>query len=342
MSRSEITIDLGALRRNAAALVEAAGGAELWAVVKADAYGHGAADCARAALEGGARVLCVATAKEGAALRAELADARILVLSPLAEAEEHAARDAGLEVAVSTPRLPEGLPVHVKVDTGMGRFGMSPEEAAQLDPGRVAGVMSHLATADDDDAAFAGAQLDAFASVAERFPGATRHIANSAATLSIPEARLDAVRCGVALYGLSPFGRDPEKHGLEPVLSWRSYVAQAKVLRRGDSTGYGRRFVAEGETRIGLVPVGYGDGFRRGLTGTEVLVAGTRRRVVGTVSMDSFAVELGDEPEGAPVTLVGDGILVEAHARHAGTINYEITTGMVSDPRRAERRVVDG
>ena len=341
MSRSEITIDLGALRRNAAALVNAAGGAELWAVVKADAYGHGARDCARAALEGGARALCVATAKEGAALRAELAEARILVLSPLAEADEHMAREAGLEVAVSRPRLPEGLSVHVKVDTGMGRFGMSPEEAAQIDPARVAGVMSHLATADADEP-FAHAQLDAFAAVAERFPGATRHIANSAATLSIPEARLDAVRCGVALYGLSPFGRDPQEQGLEPVLSWRSYVAQAKVLRSGDSTGYGRRFVAEGETRIGLVPVGYADGFRRGLTGTEVLVAGTRRRVLGTVSMDSFAVELGDEPEGTPVTLVGNGVLVEEHARHAGTINYEITTGMVSDPRRADRQVVDG
>ena len=341
MSRSEITIDLGALRRNATALVDAAAGAELWAVVKADAYGHGALDCARAAFEGGARALCVATAKEGAALRAELADARILVLSPLAESEEHVAREAGLEVAVSTPRLPEGLPVHAKVDTGMGRFGMSPEEVAQIDPARVAGVMSHLATADEDEA-FARAQLDAFGAVAERFPGATRHIANSAATLSIPEARLDAVRCGVALYGLSPFGRAPEEHGLEPVLSWRSYVAQARVLRSGDSTGYGRRFVADGEARIGLVPVGYGDGFRRGLTGTEVLVAGSRRRVLGTISMDSFAVELGDEPEGAPVTLVGDGVLVEEHARHAGTINYEITTGMVSDPRRADRRVVDG
>jgi len=341
MSRSEITIDLGALRRNAAALVNAAGGAELWAVVKADAYGHGARDCARAALEGGARALCVATAKEGAALRAELVEARILVLGPLAEADEHMAREAGLEVAVSTSRLPEGLSVHVKVDTGMGRFGMSPEEAAQIDPARVAGVMSHLATADEDEP-FARVQLDAFAAVAERFPGAIRHIANSAATLSIPEARLDAVRCGVALYGLSPFGRDPEEHGLEPILSWRSYVAQAKILRSGDSTGYGRRFVAEGETRIGLVPVGYADGFRRGLTGTEVLVAGTRRRVLGTVSMDSFAVELGDEPEGAPVTLVGDGVLVEEHSRHAGTINYEITTGIVSDPRRADRQVVDG
>ena len=342
MSRSEITIDLGALRRNAAVLAKVAGGSELWAVVKADAYGHGALDCARAALAGGAKALCVASAKEGAALRSELADVRILVLSPLSEADEGLARKAGLELAVSSPRIPEGLVVHVKVDTGMGRFGMVPEDAAQIDPARVAGVMSHLATADEKDAAFARGQIDVFAAVARRFPGATRHIANSAATLSIPESRLDAVRCGVALYGLSPFGRDPKEHGLEPVLSWRSYVAQAKVLLSGDSTGYGRRFVAEQETRIGLVPVGYGDGFRRALTGTQVLVAGTRRRVLGTVSMDSFAVELGDEPEGAPVTLVGDGLVVEEHARHAGTINYELMTGLVSDPRRAERRFVDG
>jgi alanine racemase len=339
MSRSEITIDLGALRRNAAALAEAAGGAELWAVVKADAYGHGAESCARAALEGGAHALCVATAREGAALRRELPDARVLVLSPLADADEVPAREAGLEVAISSPRVPDGLAVHVKIDTGMGRFGMSPEEAASIDPERVVGVMSHLATADDEDLTFARAQLDVFAGVAARFPSAVRHVANSAATLSLPEARLDAVRCGVALYGLSPFGRDPGEHGLEPVLSWRSHVAQAKTLTAGGSTGYGRRFVADHETRIGLVPVGYGDGFRRGLTGTDVLVAGRRRRVIGTVSMDSFAVELGDEPDGAPVTIVGDGLLVEEHARHLGTINYELTTGIVSDPRRAERRV---
>jgi alanine racemase len=202
--------------------------------------------------------------------------------------------------------------------------------------------MSHLGTADEADASFARAQVEAFAAVARRFPQAVKHLANSAAALSLPEARFDAVRCGVALYGLSPFGRDPADQGLEPVLSWRSHVAQAKVLRPGESTGYGRRFVADHETRIGLVPVGYGDGFRRGLTGTEVLVSSTRRRVVGTISMDSFAVELGDEDEGAPVTLVGDGLLVEEHARTLGTINYELTTGIVSDFRRAERRVVDG
>jgi alanine racemase len=342
MTRSEIRIDLGALRRNVRVLAEAAGEAELWAVVKADAYGHGAADCARVALEAGARALCVATAKEGAALRSDNPDTRILVLSPLGPGEESLAREARLEVAVSSLQLPEGIPVHVKVDTGMGRFGMSPDETAGLDPDRVAGVMTHLATADEPDETFVRRQLEVFAEVAARFPRATRHAANSAATLSYPAARLDAVRCGVALYGLSPFGDEPGKHGLEPVLSWRSYVAQTKVLGSGESTGYGRRFVAERETRIGLVPVGYGDGFRRALTGTEVVVAGTRRRVLGTVSMDSFAVELGKEPEGAPVTLIGDGLLAEEHARRLGTINYEITTGIVADPRRAERRVLDG
>jgi alanine racemase len=342
MGRSELTIDLGALRRNAAALKRAAGSAELWAVVKANAYGHGARDCARAALEAGAKALCVATAAEGAALRRDAADARILVLSPLAGEDLRVAREAGLEIAVSTPEVPAGVPVHVKLDTGMGRFGMSPEEAAKVDPARVVGVMSHLATADESDQSFARAQVETFAAVAERFPRAVRHLANSAATLSIPEARFDAVRCGVALYGLSPFGGEPAQHGLEPVLSWRSYVAQAKPRRAGESTGYGRRFVAERETRIGLVPVGYGDGFRRGFSGTAVLVGGNRRPVLGTISMDSFAVELEDEPEGAEVTLIGDGLLADEHAKRLGTINYEITTGIVSDPRRATRRTVGG
>jgi len=342
MTRSEITVDLGALRRNVAALLRAAGPAEVWAVVKADAYGHGALDCARSALAAGARAFCVATAAEGAALRAEGLQGRILVLSPLSEEELAEARHAGLEVAVATPDLPEGLPVHLKVDSGMGRFGMAPEDAAQVDPARVAGVMSHLATADEADHSFARAQIETFAAVAARFPGSVRHLANSAATLSFPEARFDAVRCGIALYGLSPFGGGPADHGLEPVLSWRSHVAQAKFLGPGGSTGYGRRFVAERETRIGLVPVGYGDGFRRGLTGTQVLVGGSRRAVLGTVSMDSFAVELENEPEGADVTLIGDGLLADEHARHLGTINYEVTTAIVSDPRRAERRAVDG
>jgi alanine racemase len=340
--RSELTIDLGALRRNVRRLRETAAPAELWAVVKADAYGHGAGDCARAALEAGASALCVSTVQEGAALRAEHAEIRILAMGPLAPGEDEIARNARLEVAVSVPELPEGVGVHVKVDTGMGRWGMSPAELAEVPPDRVVGVMSHFATADEPDEAFVRAQIERFASAAGRFPGAVRHLANSAATLRFPEARLDAVRCGIALYGLSPFGGDPAAYGLEPVLSWRSYVALAKTLAAGESAGYGRRFVAERETRIGIVPVGYGDGFRRGLAGAEVLVDGVRRPILGAVSMDAFAVELGDAGVGALVTLIGNGLTAEEHARQLGTINYEVTCGIRSDPARAERRVVDG
>ena len=342
MRRSEITIDLGALRRNVARLREAAAPAELWAVVKADAYGHGMLDAARAALEAGATGLCVVSAQEGEALRGALADARVLVMAPLAPGEDEIARRAGLEIAVSSPDVPQGLPLHLKVDTGMGRWGMSLEDARSVPRDRVVGIMSHLATADEPEPAFAREQVERFRGVVEAFDGVTAHIANSAATLSSPEARFDAVRCGVALYGLSPFGDDPARHELEPVLSWRSYVAVVKTLQGGESAGYGRDFVAEGPTRIGVVPVGYGDGFRRGLSGTEVLVGGTRRRLVGRVSMDALTVELDDEETGTPVTLIGDGVLAEEHARVLGTINYEITCGIRSDPMRADRRVLDG
>jgi alanine racemase len=340
--RSEITIDLGALRRNTARVRTAVDPAELWAVVKADAYGHGAIDAAGAALRGGAAGLCVATPQEGAELRAGFPDARILVMSPLAPGEDDVARAARLEVACSTPEVPAGLDVHLKVDTGMGRWGMALEEALALPRERVVGLMSHLATADEEDESFARSQIERFAVAAAAFPGVPAHLANSAAALRFPEARFDAVRSGIALYGLSPFGDDPAVHGLEPVLAWRSYVALVKTLAPGESTGYGRSFVAEAATRIGLVPIGYADGFRRGLTGTEVLVGETRRRVLGTVSMDSLAVELGDEQPGATVTLIGDGVLAEEHAHLLGTINYEITTGINRDPLRAERRVLDG
>jgi alanine racemase len=340
--RSRITIDLGALRRNATLLRDAAAPAELWAVVKADAYGHGAVAAARTALEGGASALCVATVREGADLREAFPSARILVLGPLDDGEEPVARDARLEVALAAPPAPEHLAVHLKVDTGMGRWGMTTAEALAVPREQVVGVMSHLATADEPDETFAREQIARFRDVAEAFPGVTAHLANSAATLRFPEARFHAVRCGLALYGLSPFGDDPAAQGLEPVLSWRSYVAQVRTLDPGESTGYGRRFVAEEPTRVGIVPVGYADGFRRGLTGTEVLVTGRRRRVVGTISMDSFAVELADDPAGAEVTLLGDGVLAEEHARVLRTINYEITTGLNRDPTRAERTYVDG
>ena len=201
--------------------------------------------------------------------------------------------------------------------------------------------MTHLASA-DCDAEFTREQLERFRAATDSLD-LPRHAANSAGALRFPEARFDAARCGVALYGLSPFGADPADDGLEPVLSWRSSLGQVRHLRAGESTGYGRRFIAQSPTWVGIVPVGYADGFRRDLTGTELLVAGERRRVVGTVSMDAVAVELpGELPVGTPVTLVGDGLLLEEHARVADTINYELACGIggAARPTRTARKVL--
>ena len=339
MHRSELTIDLAALRRNVATILRALAGAELWAVVKANAYGHGAADVAGAALGAGASALCVATVPEGLALRREFPQARILVMGPAGNREVANARDAQLELVVSTDEIPAGVRVHLKLDTGMGRWGLAelPEP-----PVEVVGLMSHLASA-DADAAYTEWQLDRFRAMTSQYSHLTRHIANSAAALRYPAARFDAARCGLALHGLSPYGVDPSDDGLEPVLTWTSYVAQSRLLRPGESTGYLRRFIAERDTWIGIVPVGYADGFRRDLTGTEVRVGGELRRVVGTISMDAFAVELDRElPIGTPVVLIGRGVLAESHARVAGTITHELVTGISSDPARARRVVVDG
>ena len=338
MARSEITIDLSALRHNVGVLGAALGGSELWAVVKANAYGHGALECAQTALGAGATALCVATVPEALALRPALPGARIVVLGPTVERHDLAAsRSAGLELVVSG-EIPEGVKVHVKLDTGMGRWGVS--ELGTL-PSRVVGVMTHLATA-DTDLEFAREQVARFLAATEAVSHLTRHAANSAAALRLPEARLDAARCGIALYGLSPFGTDPAADGLRPVLSWTSEVGLCRLLRPGESTGYGRRFVAERDTWIAIVPVGYADGFRRDMTGTEVLVAGELRGVVGVVSMDAFAVELDREvPRGTPVTIVGPGAPLERHARVADTITYELAARIESGPGRATRVVVD-
>jgi alanine racemase len=338
MHRSELTIDLAAARRNVRTLLRALEGAALWAVVKADGYGHGAVDVSRASLDAGADALCVATAPEALELRREFPSTRILCLGPLQPKEVAVARDANVEVAVADGDIPEGLRVHLKLDTGMGRYGLAELRAPTRD---VVGLMSHLATA-ETDASFAREQTARFAELVQPYRGTLEcHIANSAAALRLPEARFDAARCGIAVYGLSPFMEDPADDDLEPVLGWQSHLAQVKLLQVGESTGYGRRFVAERPTWIGLVPVGYADGFRRDLTGTEVRVEGELRRVVGAISMDSFAVELDRElPGGTPVTLIGDGVRVEAHTKVAGTINYELVTGISSDPRRAHRKVV--
>src|SRR3954470_6521340 len=338
MHRSEITIDLGAIRHNARRLIDALDGAELWAVVKADGYGHGARDVARAALDAGASALCVVTVAEAVALRRELSDARIIVMCPTDELAE--AREAQLELVVSVSgEIPEGIPVHLKLDTGMGRWGLS---ELPPPPVEVVGLMSHLATA-DTDATYTEWQIGRFRVATSAYAHLTRHIANSAAALRYPSSRCAAARGAVALYGLSPFGRAPAEDELEPVLTWMSHVAQTRLLRAGESTGYGRRFIAERDTWIGIVPVGYADGFRRDLTGTQVRVAGELRRVVGTVSMDALAVELeASVPIGSPVVLIGRGVLAETHARVGDTITYELVCGIASDPTRARRVVVDG
>jgi len=336
--RSRIQIDLGALRRNVATLRRRLDGAELWAVVKANAYGHGALDCGATALDAGATALCTATVGEALALRSKLPHARLIVLGPYSQAELAQAGEAGLELVAAGGAIPEGVPVHLKLDTGMGRWGTSELPSPTRD---VVGVMTHLATA-DTDLDFARVQLERFREATASLTGVTRHVANSAAALRLPEARLDAARCGIALYGLSPFGTDPGDDGLEPVLSWRSELALVKLLRAGESTGYGRRFVAAHDTWVGVVPVGYADGFRRDLTGAEVLVAGERRRVVGTVSMDAVVVELDRElPAGTDVTIVGDGVLLEEHARVAETITYELACGLDRAPERSSRQVIE-
>jgi alanine racemase len=337
--RSEIVIDSSALRANVRRLREALAGAELWAVVKANGYGHGALTVAETTLDEGAGALCVATVGEAIPLRAHLPQARIVVLGPTPLRSHRAAREARLELVVAAPPWPEGIPLHAKVDTGMGRWGTADVAASSPD---LVGLMSHLASADCDPA-FTELQIARFAEIAAGHPGLTRHLANSAGILRYPAAHFDAARAGIALYGLSPFGTEPLPDGLRPVLQWRSHLAQVKLLAAGESTGYGRKFVAAEPTWIGLVPVGYADGFRRDLTGTQVIVDGQRRPVVGAVSMDAFAVALpGPTEPGTPVTLIGEGLLAEEHAAVAETITYELVCAIDSSATRARRVVQAG
>jgi len=228
--------------------------------------------------------------------------------------------------------------VHLKLDTGMGRWGLSELPA----PGRdVVALMSHFACSESDPA-FTSLQLERFLDATAGLARLPRHIANSAGTLGHPAAHLDAVRCGIAVYGISPYGDDPRAHGLAPALRWTSELARVHLLQPGESTGYGRTFVAGEPTWIGVVPVGYADGFRRDLTGTDVLVAGERRRVLGTVSMDAVAVQLDRElPRGEEVVLAGDGLTFEQHASVADTIAYELVCGLNMDPSRAQKEVID-
>jgi alanine racemase len=339
VQRARITVDLGAIRHNARALSAAVAPSELWAVVKADGYGHGARDVGRAALEGGAKALCVAAVGEAVPLRDALPDARIVVLGPSEPDDVPVARAARLELTVATETVPDGVPLHLKLDTGMGRWGLEELHTAGRD---VVGLMTHFATADTDPV-FVDEQLGRFLRATDPYAGRyVRHAANSAAALTRPETRLDAARCGIALYGIDPLGEDAGRFGLRPALRWESYLARVRLLRTGESTGYGRRFVADEDTWVGIVPVGYADGFRRDMSGTEVMVGDERVQVVGTISMDALAVRLPRRAErGTPVTLVGRGVTLEQHARVAETIGYELACGIRVEPGRSEKVVVD-
>ena len=357
--RALAVVDLGAVERNCRTLDERAGDAELCAVVKANGYGHGAAACAAAALRGGANRLAVAAADEAEELRLHFPEIPILVMGALTEDELGTALAAGADVALwregfrdvcSRLAAERGRParVHVKLDSGMGRLGeRDPEALLELarrcvsdDALEVAGVWTHLATADEPGDDFLGEQLAAFRPVADAVreiaPGCTVHAANSAATLRDPDTHFDMVRCGIAIYGLDPFQRDPADHGLEPALELHSYVADVKRFERGASAGYGRTWRAPEETWVGVLPIGYGDGVRRGLSNNaEVLVGGSRYPLVGTVSMDNITIDLGPETEvepGDPAVLIGphgsDRILAEEVAARLETINYEVTCGI--------------
>jgi alanine racemase len=357
--RVQARVNVPAIERNCARLgSELRGGAELCAVVKADGYGHGAVTSARAALVGGARWLAVADGREARELReAGIREVPLLVMGALSPTELSEALAADADVIVWSERQLEevaaagGGRVHVKLDTGMGRLGTRDlAEATRVARAgserpdiELVGVMTHFATADDlkDDGFFA-TQLQAFTEWAGAMrgehPGLLVHAANSAAMLRAPEAQFDMVRCGVAIYGMDPFGRDPAARGLEPALELSTYVAEVKPCAIGESAGYGRRFVAERDTKIGVLPIGYGDGWRRGLSNNaDVLVGGRRHPLVGTVSMDSITIDLGgeagaEEARGERAILIGiqgsERITAEEVARRQDTINYEITCGL--------------
>jgi alanine racemase len=367
--RAQARVNLAAIERNCARLsAELRGGAALCAVVKADGYGHGAAPSARAALAGGASWLALAGAREASELReAGLGDSRLLVMGTLtgAELQEALAADADLVVwgqpFLEAVAAAGGGRVHVKLDSGMGRLGTrDPAEASRVARAaggtpsvRLTGVMTHFATADDlgDEGFFAG-QLATFTAWAGAIkaeqPQVVVHAANSAAMLRDAAAQFDMVRCGIAIYGMDPFGRDPAARGLEPALELSSYVAEVKPCRRGESAGYGRRFVAEHDTNLGVLPIGYGDGWRRGLSNNaDVLIGGRRYPVVGTVSMDNITVDLGPEPEAERLRderaiLIGfqgsERITAEEVARRLDTINYEVTCALTPRVPRVYHR----
>ncbi len=348
--RTWAEVDLGAIRDNVRALKRRAGAARLMAVVKADAYGHGAVPVARAALEAGAESLAVASVVEGVELRRAGLRAPILVFTDLlpdalAFAAEHRLQVTAhsIESARRIAQRP-GLEAHLKVNTGMNRWGIAPDEAGEARKvlgDQLVGVYTHLACADEDEEE-TRRQLDVFDEMLAAHPfGGPRapllvHAANSAGTLWHPRSHYDCVRPGIALYGLHPLGDegDPEVEGLRPALALKSYVAGVRRLSPGEGVSYGLTFRVGEPTFAATVPVGYAEGYRRTLSNkAAALIRGRRRPLLGRVTMDACVFGVDEEVEiGDEVMLVGGQgrgrVPAEEVARWAGTINYEVTTGL--------------
>jgi alanine racemase len=344
-------VDLEAIRHNVRTVKPPE--AELMAVVKADGYGHGDVPVARAAVDAGASWLGVALVEEGLALRRAGIEAPVLVLSEASPGSEASALTGALTPTIYTERgltamaeaaeamgRPAG--VHIKVDTGMHRVGVPPEEAPRFAQAvtarglRIEGVWTHFARADEVDDPTTPDQLKRFWQVVDALEAVDVrpryvHAANSAATIAFPDAHLDLVRVGIAIYGISPGPQLEGRVDLRPAMSLRSRVSHVQRLRAGEAVSYGHRYRLDRDSTVATVPVGYADGYRRALSNVGlVLIGGRRYPVAGTVTMDQLMVDCGNDPVevGDEVVLLGrqgdDRITAEEIAAWSGTIAYEV------------------
>lgn len=331
---------------------------QIMAVVKADAYGHGAAYVAEAALQAGASRLAVAILEEAIVLRRHGVTAPIHILGVSAPGTEEAAArhqcvpticslDSARRFSRIAHKLRQTLPVWVKLDTGMGRIGLRPEQLAEfLDefpglPGlALEGVMSHFSKADEEDKTYTRHQMALYAAGLEAFRKAgltppIRCLSNSAGAIDVPDAAFDMARIGISLYGLPPSAdvKLANIH-LQPVMQWKTRIVHLKTLPPGELVSYGGMFATQRSTRVATLPVGYADGYRRRLwaTGGEVLVKGRRAPIIGRICMDMCMIDVTDIPDAAEqdeVVLIGaqgaDAITADEMAARLETINYEIT-----------------
>jgi alanine racemase len=356
-----VEVDLAALRHNVTVLRDVAAPAEVMAVVKADAYGHGAGPVARAAVEAGAAWLGVALVEEGVALREAAIDAPVMVLSepPPEAASTVVAQDLtpvvytlpGIEaLAKAATGFERRAPfaVHLKVDTGMHRVGCSVHDAPMLleaildhDELALGGVCPHFAVADDPDDGYTAHQLARFDALlhdlaAHGLRPSIVHTANSAATIMFPDARRDLVRCGIAVYGIAPSPHAVPPVALRPVLSFKTRVTHVKRVPAGERISYGLRYRLARDATVATIPVGYADGVPRNLghVGGEVLVRGRRHAIAGTVTMDQLMVDVGDARVDVDdeVVLIGrqgdQEITATEWAERLGTIAYEVVCGI--------------